>query len=343
MKKIFLLAAIASTMVTFSCKDDASANNNAITEIVSTIEQKRMKFGDQLTIDFSKLEGVDNVRITVDGKEVPNGSTISKDVIGLGNHSIFIEFLKGTEVLNSREFTFMVLGNEAAATWTYEVVNTFPHDNKYFTQGFYYKDGYIYEGTGLRNETYLAKYKLGEAKAENEYKVVEDVFGEGITELNGVIYQLTWQDRVGFKYDQNFRQLEQFNLPGMVMEGWGITTVGDQLAISEGTQRIQFFDKDFNYKRTIQAVDSENIYLKLNELEYHNGLIYANVYESGTILAIEPETGQVKAKIDLSELKTKQTNPQADVLNGIAFKGDTMLVTGKKWDHIYEVKIKKPL
>ena len=127
----------------------------------------------------------------------------------------------------------------------------------------------------------------------------------------------------------------------MVIEGWGLTTVGDELAVSEGTQRIHFFDKDLNYKRTIQAVDNENIYLKLNELEYHDGLIYANVYETNTILAIDPVTGQVKAKLDLSEFKPKQTNPQADVLNGIAFKNGDMLVTGKKWDNIYELKIKK--
>ena len=341
MKKIFLMAVVAASMVTFSCKDNASANNNAITEIVSGFEQKQFKFGDKINIDFSGLEGIDNVRITVDGKEIPNGSTISKDVVGLGNHSIFIEFLKGTEVQNSREFTFMVLGSEAAATWKYEVVNTYPHDNKYFTQGFYYKDGYIYEGTGLRNETYLSKYKLGSTTPENEYKLITDVFGEGITELNGTIYQLTWQDRIGFKYDQNFKQLEQFNMPGEVMEGWGITTVGNELAISEGSQRIQFFDKDLKHIRTIQAVDNQNVYLKLNELEYHDGLIYANVYETNNILVIDPATGQVKAKLDLSEFKPKQTNPKADVLNGIAFKGENMLVTGKKWDYIYEIKIIK--
>lgn len=340
MKKIFLMALVASAMIT-SCKDEGAANNNAITEIIAGIEQKQYKIGDKIDIDFSALQDVDNIRITIDGKVIPNGSVISKDLVGLGNHSIFIEFLKGTEVKNSREFTFIVFGNEAAATWSYELVNTYPHDNKYFTQGFYYKDGEIYEGTGLRNETYLAKYKLGEAKANKEYKVVANVFGEGITELNGNIYQLTWQDRTILKYDQNFNQIEQINMPSEVMEGWGITTIGDQLAVSEGTQRIHFFDENFKYQRTIQAVDNQNVYLKLNELEYKDGLIYANVYESGNILAIDPTSGQVKAKMDLSEFKTKQTGPQADVLNGIAFKGDNMLVTGKKWDNIYEIKIKK--
>ena len=341
MKKIFLMAVVAASMVTYSCKDNASANNNAITEIVAGIEQKQFKFGDKLSIDIASLEGIDHVKLTVDGKEIPNGSVISKDIVGLGNHSIFVEFLKGTEVVNSRDFTFIVLGTEAPANWMYEVVNTYPHDNKYFTQGFYYKNGYIFEGTGLRNETYLTKYKLGTTNAEKEFKPTVDVFGEGITELNGTIYQLTWQDRVGFKYDENFNLIEQFNMPGEVMEGWGITTVGNELAISEGTQRIQFFDKDLKHIRTIQAVDNQNIYLKLNELEYHDGLIYANVYETNHILAIDPSTGQVKAKIDLSEFKAKQTNPKADVLNGIAFKDGNMLITGKKWDNIYEIKIKK--
>lgn len=342
MKKIFLMAVVAASLISFSCnKESASENNAAITEIVEGFEAKPLKFGDKINVDISNLKDIDKVRIKVDDKEIPNGSVISKDIVGLGNHSIFIEFLKGDEVKNSRDFTFIVLGNEAPATWSYDLVNTYPHDNKYFTQGFYYKDGDIYEGTGLRNETYLTKYKLGSTTPIKEYKLSDDVFGEGITELDGKIYQLTWQDRVGYKYDQDFKQLEKFNMPGMVIEGWGLTTVGDELAVSEGTQRIHFFDKDLNYKRTIQAVDNENIYLKLNELEYHDGLIYANVYETNTILAIDPATGQVKAKLDLSEFKPKQTNPQADVLNGIAFKNGDMLVTGKKWDNIYELKIKK--
>jgi len=342
MKKIVLMAVIASSLISFSCnKENASENNAAITEIVEGFETKPLKFGDKINIDTSALKDIDKVRITIDDKEIPNGSVISKDLVGLGNHSIFIEFLKGDEVKNSRDFTFIVLGNEAPTTGTYDLVNTYPHNNSYFTQGFYYKDGNIYEGTGLRNETRLAKYKLGSTTPDKEYKLVDDVFGEGITELDGKIYQLTWQDRVGYKYDQDFKQIEKFNLPGMIIEGWGITTVGDELAVSEGTQRIHFFDKDLNYKRTIQAVDNQNIYLKLNELEYHDGLIYANVYESNTILAIDPATGQVKAKFDLNEFRPKQTNPQADVLNGIAFKDGNMLVTGKKWDNIYELKIKK--
>ena len=334
------MALVASAFIT-SCKNNEAANNNAITEIVSGIEQKQYKIGDKIDINFSNLEDVDNVKITIDGKVIPNGTTITEDVVGLGNHSIFIEFSKGNEISNSREFTFIVFGNEAAANWTYEVVNTYPHDNKYFTQGFYYKDGNIYEGTGLRNETYLAKYKLGDAKATKEHKVTADIFGEGITELNNSIYQLTWQDRSIFKYDLDFKLNQQFTMPAEVMEGWGITTVGNQLAISEGTQRIHFFDENLKHQRTIQAVDSENVYLNLNELEYKDGLIYSNVYQSNTILAIDPASGQVKAKLDLSEFKPKQTNPNADVLNGIAFKGDNMLVTGKKWDFIYEIKIKK--
>jgi len=340
MKKIFIMALIASAAIT-SCKDEGAANNNAITEIIAGIEQKQYKIGDKLTINTSTLEGIEKVKITVDGKEVQNGATITQDIIGLGNHSIFIEFLKGNEVLNSREFTFIVLGTETPQTWKYEIVNTYPHNTKYFTQGFYFKDGFVFEGTGLRNETYLAKYKLGSTTAEQEYKVVADIFGEGITDLNGIIYQLSWQDRVGFKYDQNFKLIEQFNMPGEIIEGWGITSVGNDLAISEGSQRIHFFDDKLKHKKTIQAVDNQNIYLKLNELEYNDDLIYANIYETGNVVAIDPSSGQVKAKLDLSELKTKQINPQNDVLNGIAFKGENMLVTGKKWDYIYEIKIIK--
>ena len=352
MKKYLIAASVCATVfssVLFSCKDSTGKNNTAITEIVSKIEQNKYKIGDKINIPLTNLDGITKVVVSVDGQEVPADFTIDGKTIGLGNHTVNLKFFKGEEETNSRDFTFVVYANEPAAQWNYEIVGTYPHNPDYFTQGFYFKNGNIFEGTGLRGgKTRLIEYKLVATEPTKLYQIKDDVFGEGITELNGFIYQLTWQDRVIYKYDLNFNQVQKFDMPAQIIEGWGITTIGKELAVTEGSQRIHFFDEKFNYLRTVQAFDSTQPYSYLNEIEYHDGLIYANVYlksghaDNSNIVVIDPQTGAVKAEFNFAELKGKQGNPQAQELNGIAFKDNgNMLVTGKLWDKIFEVKIKK--
>lgn len=352
MKKYLIAASFCVTLSAVflsSCKDSSGKNNAAITEIVSKIEQNKYKIGDKIDIPISTLEGITKVVVSVDEQEVPANFTIDGKTIGLGNHTVNLKFFKGEEETNSRDFTFVVYANEPAAQWSYEVVGTYPHNADYFTQGFYYKNGNIFEGTGLREgKTRLIEYKLGATEPTKLYQIKDDVFGEGITEFNGFIYQLTWQDRAIYKYDLNFNQVQKFDMPSQIIEGWGITTIGNELAVTEGSQRIHFYDKDFKYLRTVQAFDSEQPYSYLNEIEFHDGLIYANVYlksghaDNSNIVVIDPKTGAVKAEFNMAELKTKQGNPQAQEFNGIAFKENgNMLVTGKLWDKIFEIKIKK--
>ena len=194
----------------------------------------------------------------------------------------------------------------------------------------------------------MIEYKLGATEPTQLYQIKDDVFGEGIAELNGFIYQLTWQDRVIYKYDSKFNQVQKIDMPAQIIEGWGLTAIGNELAVTEGTQRIHFFDENFAYLRTVQAFDNTQPYSYLNEIEYHDGLIYANVYlksghsDNSNVVVIDPQTGAVKAEFNFAELKGKQGNPQAQELNGIAFKDNgNMLLTGKLWDKIFEVKIKK--
>lgn len=351
MKKYLITASCCLTLSSlfFSCKDTSGKNNAAITETVSSIEQKKYKVGDNIDIPISNLDGITKVVVSVDEQEVSSNFKIDGKTIGLGNHTVNLKFFKGDEETNSRDFTFVVYADKPAATWNYEVVGTYPHNPDYFTQGFYYKNGNIFEGTGLRDgKTRLIEYKLGASTPTKLYQIKDDVFGEGITEMNGFIYQLTWQDRFIYKYDLNFNQVKKFDMPSQIIEGWGIVTIGNEFAITEGSQRIHYYDKDFKYLRTIQAFDSERPYSYLNEIEYHDGLIYSNIYikngnvDNGNIVVIDPKTGAVIAKFDMGDLKGKQGNPQAQEFNGIAFKENgNMLVTGKLWDKIFEIKIKK--
>lgn len=340
MKKYLILSLVASSLI-FSCQSSDSENNKAITEKVSTIEQQRYKMGDKVAFTTENLKDIDRVRVLVNEKEVPNEFSIDGKIVGLGRNNVQLEFYKGSELKHSREFTLTAYANESAATWTYEVVKTYPHNTDYFTQGFYFENGSVFEGTGLREgKTRLLKYPLGAPVASQIHQVKDDVFGEGITDMKGTIYQLTWTDRVVYTYDQGFNQLSKFDLPAEVVEGWGITTMGDQFVITEGTHRIHFYNANFQYIRTIQAVDKTQAYSALNEIEFHDGLIYANVYQQNNIIAIDPETGAVVGKVDLSAFKAEQPT-ESDVLNGIAFKDGNMLVTGKLWNKIYEIKLKK--
>ncbi|HBX62938.1 MAG TPA: glutamine cyclotransferase, partial [Flavobacteriaceae bacterium] len=153
MKKYLIAASVCATVfssVLFSCKDSTGKNNTAITEIVSKIEQNKYKIGDKINIPLTNLDGITKVVVSVDGQEVPADFTIDGKTIGLGNHTVNLKFFKGEEETNSRDFTFVVYANEPAAQWNYEIVGTYPHNPDYFTQGFYFKNGNIFEGTGLR-------------------------------------------------------------------------------------------------------------------------------------------------------------------------------------------------
>ncbi len=340
MKKYLILSLVVSSFI-FSCQSADSENNKVITEAVSKVEQHTYKMGEKITFTTEGLQDIDRVQVFVNENEVPNEFTIDGKAVGLGRNNVRLAFYKGTEVKHTREFTFTAFADESAATWNYEVVKTYPHNTDYFTQGFYFKNGFVFEGTGLREgKTRLLKYPLGAAEATQLHQVKDDVFGEGITDFNGKIYQLTWTDRVGYTYDQSFNQLSKFDLPAEIVEGWGITTMNDQLVITEGTHRIHFYDANMKYIRTIQAVDKTQAYSALNEIEFHDGLIYANVYQQNNIIAIDPATGAVVGKVDLSAFKAEQP-AESDVLNGIAFKDGNMLVTGKLWNKIYEIKLKK--
>lgn len=335
----FSIIFITLSALTFTaCKDDASTNNPIITQRISELDSKSYKIGDVIEVSKEGLENIIDVKLQINGKDFQNGGKIDGKNVGLGKHTVLVEFLNGNEIKATREFSIMIFANEAPQEWTYNLVATYPHNVEDFTQGFYYKDGYIFEGTGLTGQSRLVKYKLGTTTEDKIGDVRKSVFGEGIAEMDNIIYQLTWQNRLIFAYDQDLKMIKEISMPGEIREGWGITTMDDQFVITEGSQNIHFFDKDFKHLRTIQAVDDKQAYSNLNELEYHNGLLYMNIYQQNFVIAVDPNDGAVKAKIMMDEFKPQQ-NANSDVLNGVAFKGDNMLITGKLWDHIYELKI----
>ncbi|MBN1936115.1 MAG: glutaminyl-peptide cyclotransferase [Anaerolineae bacterium] len=228
-----------------------------------------------------------------------------------------------------------------APQYTYRVINTYPHDPDAFTQGLVYLDGLLYEGTGQHGASSLRQVELKTGQVLQQHNLPGEHFGEGIAVLNGKIYQLTWQSHVGFVYDlASFELLGQFAYP---TEGWGLTHDGQRLIMSDGTPTLYFLDPvSLERIGQIAVYDGENPVARLNELEYVNGEIWANVWQTDRIARIDPNSGQVLGWIDLTGLLAPEDRLQpVDVLNGIAYDaaGNRILVTGKWWPKLFEIEI----
>ena len=229
----------------------------------------------------------------------------------------------------------------APPEYTYRVVKTYPHDRSSFTQGLEYRDGLLYEGTGMIGRSSVRKVDLATGRVMANYDLPQPFFGEGITVINQQILELTWQSQTGFVYDKsNLRVLRSFNYPG---EGWGLTNDGKQIYMSDGTPQIRVWDPaTLKEVRRITVKDDGKPVDQLNELEWVRGEIYANVWQTDRIARISPADGRVLGWIDLTGIIPKAERPEADaVLNGIAYDaaGDRLFVTGKLWPKIFEIKL----
>ena len=230
----------------------------------------------------------------------------------------------------------------ATPVCAYRVVAVYPHDRTAFTQGLVYAEGQLYEGTGLNGQSWLRRARLGTGEVLQQADLPAEHFGEGITLLGDRLFQLTWQSHLGFVYDQNTFQLVQtFNYP---TEGWGLTHDGQRLIMSDGTATLYFLDPDtFIEVGRVNVSDERGPVNQLNELEYINGSIYANVWKTDRIARIDPASGRVLAWIDLSGLfsAAELLDPEA-VLNGIAYdvQTDRLFVTGKRWPSLFEIELR---
>jgi glutaminyl-peptide cyclotransferase len=232
---------------------------------------------------------------------------------------------------------------EAVPVYTYEIVATYPHDPKAYTQGLVLHDGTLYESTGQYDASSLRKVELKKGKVKKKIDVPGQYFAEGMTILNGKIYQLTWQQGKCFVYDlKDFKLETEMAYEG---EGWGLTTDGQSLILSDGTNRLRFIDPaTFRVQKTLSILNNNVPLTELNELEYINGEIYANIWKTDNIVRLDPQTGRILAWIDLSGLRPAETLTSSEnVLNGIAYDAanDRLYVTGKRWPNLFEIRLKK--
>ena len=228
-----------------------------------------------------------------------------------------------------------------AAQYSYTVVNTYPHATNAFTEGLVYSGGFLYESTGLNGESTLRQVNLTSGIVVQEYKVPSQYFAEGITIVNDTIIQLTWLSNIGFIYNKTtLTPIGNFTYP---MQGWGLTYDGKHLIMSDGSDHLYFLNPT-TFQRTgeVEVHDGNQSITEINELEYINGSIYANIWTQNEIAIINPQNGQVTGWINMSGLPDENSSNANAVLNGIAYdqQNNRLFITGKDWLHMYQITLK---
>lgn len=313
----------------------------------------KIKSNQPLTISISEKgnKPIDSVQFSIDNQKVKstnNTATFNLDGYKLGKHNItaIVFYENKTEKVTNPIY---ILADAAPDIYTYKIINTYPHDKKAYTQGLEYYNGFLYEGTGQKGESSIRKVNLTTGEVLQQKDLDAQYFGEGITILNNKIYQLTWRGGVGFVYNlDTFEKESEFKYTKS-REGWGLTNNGEKIIKSDGTENIWFLNPETLVEESyIEAYTDSRKVENLNELEYVNGMIYANVWQQNSILIVNPINGKIEGVANLNSLKEHIQKEQTlqerdDVLNGIAYDKDNnrLFVTGKHWGKLYEIELFK--
>ena len=339
--KIRSFVAILAFTLFISCNKDKEILNS-LNDYNLSMESKGYHFGDALVLPTDVTDNAESISVSFGDKETSK-LVVDPNFFTLGENAItFIIKKKGGETL-TQDANINVFAKNPEVQLNYEIIKEYPHDPKNFVQGFQLEGNTVYESDGQLGESRILKYTLGSTNPIAQTVQPDDVFSEGAAIVGDKIYQLTWQNKKGFVYDKNsLKLLTEFAYPNVMGEGWGLTYDGKNLIASDGTKNIYFLNAADPSKlvRYISVAGSSEAYDQINELEFHKGFIYANVWQKPIVLKINPVNGEVVGKFDFTEIAKIHTTGNDDVLNGIAFKGENMLVTGKNWPTIYEVLIK---
>ena len=317
--------------------------------IVSPKNNEKQPLGAIVTLSVKARDGaeaIDSLRWFVDGKwlKTTKGEDITWNTAeqAVGTHRIeaVAHYVSGQYDIVSA--SMLLLSPNAPKEYTYRVMQVYPHDTKAYTQGLLFDDGFLYESTGLKGESTLRKVNLQTGEPVMITNLPADMFGEGLALVDDKLIQLTWENQVAFVYQKSdFKLLNRINYS--MREGWGLTYDGTYLLMSDGSATLYFLDKEYLTEvRRIEVCDNKGTIDQLNELEYINGELWANVYYSDHILRIDPQTGIVLGRINLSGLLNSNEKSTANVLNGIAFDEKTgkIYVTGKNWPKLFEIQVR---
>jgi len=350
MKAYNLLAAIALAITLTACNDKNTTENLFEINAVNLKGQYHNGESVKLNVENKQNKTIESVDYYLNDKKI--GSSKGNEVfnaplnglkLGYQNVKAVVHYEGETSEATTR--VELVSSIEPKLITDYEIVNTYPHDITSYTQGLeFYRDTLI-EGTGQYGESKLRKVDYKTGKPYKQVELEGKYFGEGITIFNDKIYQLTWKENTGFIYNAgSLKKDKDFTYFKAGLQGWGLTHDDRHLYQSDGTEKIYLLDPE-----TLKEADYINVYTannkvkSINELEWIDGKLFGNIYQTDAIAIIDPATGAVEAVIDFSELKKKVTkHPELDVLNGIAYnaKTKTLFITGKNWDKMFEIRLK---
>lgn len=354
MRRILFFCAVA---VWIGCgpekeeKKKPSAEMDHFSTIITPAQGQYVKSGDEFNIDLSLAQEPENFEkavIKMDGDIILSSDkwenafsfTVNTSGMMMGVHQISTEvFYDGKSEINTA--TILITSDIEPKKYTFLVRNKFSHDINAYTQGLEFSDGVLYEGTGLNGKSELRRVEMRTGTVLKNVKLDEQYFGEGITITDGKIFQITYQSNKGFVYDVNSMELiKDFTY---ATEGWGLTHDEKNLIMSDGTNKLYFLNKEtFERVKTVEVYDHIGPVNMINELEYIDGEIWANIYLTQEIIRIDPKTGKVTGKINCSGLfDPSSVMHKTDVLNGIAYDHKTgkLYFTGKLWPAIFEVEI----
>ena len=315
--------------------------------IVSPRNNDRQLLGATITLSTKARDGaetIDSVRWLVNGNwlKTTKGEDVpwntAEHTTGAHRIEAIAYYASGHDIVVSN---ILLLAPQVPRQYSYRVMQAYPHDPKAFTQGLLFDDGFLYESTGIRGESQVRKVNLQTGKAVQVFDLPAKYFGEGLALVDDKLIQLTYMEQVAFVYQKSdFKLLDSISYP--MREGWGLTYDGTHLIMTDGSATLYFLDREYLKEvRRIEVCDNKEPVRQLNELEYINGELWANVYLTDVILRIDPKTGVVLGRINMSGLLKDNEKTGADVLNGIAFDEKTgkIYVTGKNWPKLFEISV----
>ena len=339
-----LLLASLPLFITWSCKLQKGKF-----EFVNPSNGSKVLKGDKVSLKLKfPSTTIDSVVYAIDGEVFERKNDTSEVVfdsnsVGYGNKRLSAKaYSEGKEEIAYSELTIVP---PAPKPFDFELINTFPHDSTAFTQGLYYDNGVLFESTGMNGRSSLRKVDLKTGKVIQKKDLEEKYFGEGMTVIGNQIIMLTWENNMGFVFDKaTFNEIKTFSYQES-KEGWGLTYDGKRLIKSDGSNKLYFLDPS-TLKETghIEVFDDNGPVDSINELEFVDGKVYANLYHADRdeIIVIDPNTGVIEAKINFVRLYDGKRASTGNEMNGIAYKPDskTFLVTGKDWNKMFEIKFK---
>ncbi len=308
----------------------------------------KIKIDENLELSINSDQANVNVNYFIDDVAIENHKAINLQNYTLGKHIIKAVVKNGDKTI-SKQKTVVFLNSQKPTIYTYKVLQSYPHDRTSFTQGLEFHNNFLYEGTGQRGQSVLRKIELETGNVLQEQALAKKYFGEGITIFDNKIYQLTWQHKIGFIYNIDTFKVEKTFAYENSLEGWGLTHDTQNLIKTDGTEKIWFLNpKNGKEQHHIEAYTNKRRVDNLNEIEYIDGKIYANVWTKNAIAIINPKNGAVEGIVNMKDLAKQLDNKTViessdKVLNGIAYNPLTkkLYVTGKNWDKIFEIEIVK--